>query len=81
MSFRSAALSWLPGSLLFVGNIYAGSRALSRIVSHPPPAANVIVLTPQVVNPIHSLSGYPIVLHVAEFLPRCERLDLEGVSL
>ncbi|XP_029313281.1 transmembrane protein 241 [Cottoperca gobio] len=27
----SAALSWLPGSLLFVGNIYAGSRALSRI--------------------------------------------------
>ncbi|XP_041817913.1 transmembrane protein 241 isoform X3 [Chelmon rostratus] len=27
---RSAALSWLPGSLLFVGNIYAGSRALSR---------------------------------------------------
>lgn len=28
---RSAALSWLPGSVLFVGNIYAGSRALSRI--------------------------------------------------
>lgn len=28
---RSAALSWLPGSLLFVGNIYAGSRSLSRI--------------------------------------------------
>ncbi|XP_075943588.1 UDP-N-acetylglucosamine transporter TMEM241 homolog isoform X2 [Anarhichas minor] len=28
---RSAALSWLPGSLLFVGNIYAGSRALSHI--------------------------------------------------
>ncbi|XP_008436608.1 transmembrane protein 241 [Poecilia reticulata] len=28
---RSAALSWLPGSFLFVGNIYAGSRALSRI--------------------------------------------------
>uniref|UniRef100_A0A3Q2E2V5 Transmembrane protein 241 n=1 Tax=Cyprinodon variegatus TaxID=28743 RepID=A0A3Q2E2V5_CYPVA len=28
---RAAALSWLPGSLLFVGNIYAGSRALSRI--------------------------------------------------
>ncbi|CAK6951952.1 transmembrane protein 241 [Scomber scombrus] len=28
---RSAALSWLPGSLLFVGNIYAGSRALSQI--------------------------------------------------
>ncbi|XP_028425480.1 transmembrane protein 241 isoform X3 [Perca flavescens] len=28
---RSAALSWLPGSLLFVGKIYAGSRALSRI--------------------------------------------------
>ncbi|KAM7370094.1 hypothetical protein PAMP_011377 [Pampus punctatissimus] len=27
----SAALSWFPGSLLFVGNIYAGSRALSRI--------------------------------------------------
>ncbi|KAM3593817.1 uncharacterized protein V6R79_022423 [Siganus canaliculatus] len=27
----SAALSWLPGSFLFVGNIYAGSRALSRI--------------------------------------------------
>ncbi|KAJ8279330.1 hypothetical protein COCON_G00063960 [Conger conger] len=26
---RSAALSWFPGSLLFVGNIYAGSRALS----------------------------------------------------
>lgn len=29
---RSAAVSWLPASLLFVGNIYAGSRALSRIV-------------------------------------------------
>ncbi|XP_072306633.1 UDP-N-acetylglucosamine transporter TMEM241 homolog [Eucyclogobius newberryi] len=28
---RSAALSWLPGSLLFVGNIYAGSRALSHM--------------------------------------------------
>ncbi|XP_059183475.1 transmembrane protein 241 [Centropristis striata] len=28
---RSAALSWLPGSVLFVGNIYAGSRALSCI--------------------------------------------------
>ncbi|XP_075870972.1 UDP-N-acetylglucosamine transporter TMEM241 homolog [Nelusetta ayraudi] len=28
---RSAALSWLPASLLFVGNIYAGSRALSLI--------------------------------------------------
>ncbi|XP_056155677.1 transmembrane protein 241 isoform X2 [Lampris incognitus] len=28
---RSAALSWLPGSILFVGNIYAGSRALSRM--------------------------------------------------
>ncbi|XP_069007523.1 UDP-N-acetylglucosamine transporter TMEM241 homolog isoform X2 [Embiotoca jacksoni] len=28
---RSAALSWLPGSVLFAGNIYAGSRALSRI--------------------------------------------------
>ncbi|KAM9839253.1 UDP-N-acetylglucosamine transporter TMEM241 homolog [Aulostomus maculatus] len=27
----SAVLAWLPGSLLFVGNIYAGSRALSRI--------------------------------------------------
>uniref|UniRef100_A0A3Q0SXM3 Transmembrane protein 241 n=1 Tax=Amphilophus citrinellus TaxID=61819 RepID=A0A3Q0SXM3_AMPCI len=24
-------LSWLPGSFLFVGNIYAGSRALSRL--------------------------------------------------
>ena len=31
---RSAALSWLPGSLLFVGNIYAGSRALACLVSH-----------------------------------------------
>ncbi|XP_037549911.1 transmembrane protein 241-like [Nematolebias whitei] len=28
---RPAAVSWLPGSFLFVGNIYAGSRALSRI--------------------------------------------------
>ncbi|XP_034428437.1 transmembrane protein 241 isoform X2 [Hippoglossus hippoglossus] len=28
---RSAALPWLPASLLFVGNIYAGSRALSHI--------------------------------------------------
>ncbi|KAM9827728.1 UDP-N-acetylglucosamine transporter TMEM241 homolog [Neosynchiropus ocellatus] len=28
---RSSVLSWLPGSLLFVGNIYAGSRALSRL--------------------------------------------------
>ncbi|XP_017287800.1 transmembrane protein 241 [Kryptolebias marmoratus] len=28
---RPAVLSWLPGSFLFVGNIYAGSRALSRI--------------------------------------------------
>ncbi|XP_040921871.1 transmembrane protein 241 isoform X2 [Toxotes jaculatrix] len=28
---RAAALPWLPASLLFVGNIYAGSRALSRI--------------------------------------------------
>ncbi|XP_023663203.1 UDP-N-acetylglucosamine transporter TMEM241 isoform X1 [Paramormyrops kingsleyae] len=28
---RAVVLSWLPGSLLFVGNIYAGSRALSRL--------------------------------------------------
>uniref|UniRef100_H3C0N2 Transmembrane protein 241 n=1 Tax=Tetraodon nigroviridis TaxID=99883 RepID=H3C0N2_TETNG len=28
---RSAALSWLPGSFLFVGTIYAGSRALSHM--------------------------------------------------
>lgn len=28
---KSAALYWLPGCLLFVGNIYAGSRALSRM--------------------------------------------------
>ncbi|XP_051910541.1 transmembrane protein 241 [Hippocampus zosterae] len=28
---RSAAFAWFPGSLLFVGNIYAGSRALSRL--------------------------------------------------
>ncbi|XP_043921698.1 transmembrane protein 241 [Protopterus annectens] len=28
---RSAVLSWLPGSVLFVGIIYAGSRALSRL--------------------------------------------------
>ncbi|XP_015208979.1 UDP-N-acetylglucosamine transporter TMEM241 homolog isoform X3 [Lepisosteus oculatus] len=27
----SAAFAWLPGSVLFVGNIYAGSRALSRL--------------------------------------------------
>ncbi|XP_077411223.1 UDP-N-acetylglucosamine transporter TMEM241 homolog isoform X2 [Vanacampus margaritifer] len=27
----SAAFAWFPGSLLFVGNIYAGSRALSRL--------------------------------------------------
>ncbi|KAM9489069.1 UDP-N-acetylglucosamine transporter TMEM241 homolog isoform 2-T3 [Clarias gariepinus] len=26
---RSAAVSWLPGSILFLGNIYGGSRALS----------------------------------------------------
>ncbi|KAL1006959.1 hypothetical protein UPYG_G00079690 [Umbra pygmaea] len=28
---RSAALSWLPGSFLFIGIIYAGSRSLSRL--------------------------------------------------
>ncbi|XP_063063062.1 transmembrane protein 241 [Engraulis encrasicolus] len=28
---RAAALAWLPGSVMFVGNIYAGSRALSRL--------------------------------------------------
>ncbi|XP_030625766.1 transmembrane protein 241 [Chanos chanos] len=28
---RSAVLSWLPGSLLFWGNIYGGSRALSSL--------------------------------------------------
>uniref|UniRef100_A0A8C4KYQ6 Uncharacterized protein n=1 Tax=Equus asinus asinus TaxID=83772 RepID=A0A8C4KYQ6_EQUAS len=32
-SSRSAVLTWLPASLLFVGIIYAGSRALSRLVS------------------------------------------------
>lgn len=79
MSFRSAALSWLPGSLLFVGNIYAGSRALSRIVRHPPPAANIVDLTPLVINPNYPLSGHPVVLHFAELLPRCEQPDLEGL--
>ncbi|XP_051784885.1 transmembrane protein 241 isoform X1 [Erpetoichthys calabaricus] len=28
---RSTAVSWLPGSLLFVVNIYAGSRSLSKL--------------------------------------------------
>ncbi|KAK0149760.1 Transmembrane protein 241 [Merluccius polli] len=28
---RSTALSWLPGSLMFLGSIYAGSRALSHM--------------------------------------------------
>ncbi|KAG9332146.1 hypothetical protein JZ751_015774, partial [Albula glossodonta] len=36
---RSAALSWLPASLLFVGNIYGGSRALSRLVSDSVPTS------------------------------------------
>ncbi|XP_043543946.1 transmembrane protein 241-like isoform X8 [Chiloscyllium plagiosum] len=27
----SAKVSWIPGALLFVGNIYAGSRALSKL--------------------------------------------------
>lgn len=79
MSFRSAAISWLPGSLLFVGNIYAGSRALSHIVRHPPPAVSIIVPMPLVINPIHSLSGHPVVLHSAEFLPCREQPDLEGL--
>ncbi|XP_063307551.1 transmembrane protein 241 [Pelobates fuscus] len=30
-SSRSEVISWLPASALFVGNIYAGSRALSRL--------------------------------------------------
>uniref|UniRef100_A0A8D0HC57 Transmembrane protein 241 n=1 Tax=Sphenodon punctatus TaxID=8508 RepID=A0A8D0HC57_SPHPU len=30
---RSEVLSWLPASALFVGIIYAGSRALSRLAS------------------------------------------------
>lgn len=30
---RSDVLTWLPASVLFVGIIYAGSRALSRLVS------------------------------------------------
>jgi hypothetical protein len=31
--FRSDVLIWLPASALFVGIIYAGSKALSRLVS------------------------------------------------
>lgn len=31
--FRSDVLTWLPASVLFVGIIYAGSKALSRLVS------------------------------------------------
>ncbi|NXT69986.1 TM241 protein, partial [Chaetops frenatus] len=31
LSSRSEILSWLPASVLFVGIIYAGSRALSRL--------------------------------------------------
>lgn len=31
--FRSALFSQLPGSFLFIGNIYAGSKALSLLVS------------------------------------------------
>lgn len=30
---RSDVLTWLPASVLFVGMIYAGSRALSKLVS------------------------------------------------
>ncbi|XP_071458958.1 UDP-N-acetylglucosamine transporter TMEM241 isoform X2 [Marmota flaviventris] len=30
-SLRSDVLTWLPASILFVGKIYAGSRALSRL--------------------------------------------------
>uniref|UniRef100_A0A670YIJ6 Transmembrane protein 241 n=1 Tax=Pseudonaja textilis TaxID=8673 RepID=A0A670YIJ6_PSETE len=33
-SSRSEVLSWLPASALFVGIIYSGSRALSRLVRY-----------------------------------------------
>lgn len=32
--YRSEVLSWLPASALFVGIIYSGSRALSRLVRY-----------------------------------------------
>ncbi|XP_055363999.1 transmembrane protein 241 isoform X2 [Betta splendens] len=77
---RSAALSWLPASLLFVGNIYAGSKALSRIVRHNCTGS----LTPDTdsfmstggVSPL--AAGHSFLLHSSEFLSRGQLRYAEG---
>uniref|UniRef100_A0A8C0GAD7 Transmembrane protein 241 n=1 Tax=Chelonoidis abingdonii TaxID=106734 RepID=A0A8C0GAD7_CHEAB len=43
-SSRSEVLTWLPASALFVGIIYAGSRALSRLVRNTPVEMNNQIL-------------------------------------
>ncbi|XP_070076826.1 UDP-N-acetylglucosamine transporter TMEM241 isoform X4 [Equus przewalskii] len=40
----SAVLTWLPASLLFVGIIYAGSRALSRLKTSPAKICSALFL-------------------------------------
>ncbi|XP_044280037.1 transmembrane protein 241 isoform X6 [Varanus komodoensis] len=43
-SSRSEVLSWLPASALFVGIIYSGSRALSRLQTSAPKICRVLML-------------------------------------
>ncbi|XP_029426557.1 transmembrane protein 241 isoform X2 [Nannospalax galili] len=43
-SSRSDVLKWLPASLLFVGIIYAGSRALSRLKTPPAKICSALFL-------------------------------------
>uniref|UniRef100_A0A8C3S4R6 Uncharacterized protein n=1 Tax=Chelydra serpentina TaxID=8475 RepID=A0A8C3S4R6_CHESE len=56
-SSRSEVLTWLPASALFVGIIYAGSRALSRLVRNTPMEMNNQILYTLCVKKIFSKQG------------------------
>lgn len=69
---RSAALSWLPGSFLFVGNIYAGSRALSDME---------IPFFFTLQNSSHVVSGVVLKVAYGEKMQRLQLLSLSFMLL
>ncbi|KAG7266190.1 hypothetical protein CRUP_016966 [Coryphaenoides rupestris] len=60
---RSTAVSWLPGSLMFLGSIYAGSRALSHMVTCLVPGSFlswVLIHFIGAAVPVKLNSGFPL---------------------
>uniref|UniRef100_A0A8B9FNL4 Transmembrane protein 241 n=1 Tax=Amazona collaria TaxID=241587 RepID=A0A8B9FNL4_9PSIT len=67
---RSEILSWLPASVLFVGIIYAGSRALSRLVRNTQVEVSSLLLL------IYEQRTFPL-YKICFYLCRCSLLQFD----